>query len=110
VGASTIASSINCAIDKEQTMTIKSICLISGLALAAALPASAQSNDQAYCNALIVKYQQFLEHSGSSRHSGPSNNAAASVAIDKCKAGDYSGIPALERELQNDKLELPSRS
>ena len=91
-------------------MTIKSICLISGLALAAALPASAQSNDQTYCNALIGKYQQYLAHAGSSRHSGPNNNAAASVAIDKCNAGDYSGIPVLERELQNDKLALPSRS
>jgi len=34
-------------------MTIKSICLITGLALASAIPASAQSNDAAYCNALV---------------------------------------------------------
>jgi len=29
--------------------------------------------------------------------------------MDKCKANDYSGIPVLEQELRNAKLELPSR-
>jgi len=90
-------------------MTIKSICLISGLALAAAVPASAQSNDAEYCNALIGKYQHYLSSNGSGKHGGIDQDATARVAIDKCKAGDYSGIPVLERELQNAKLELPSR-
>ena len=91
-------------------MTIKSICLISGLALAAALPASAQSNDQAYCNALVGKYQHYLANNGSSAHAGIDNNTAAHVAVNKCNAGDYSGIPVLEQELRNAKLDLPSRS
>jgi hypothetical protein len=77
-------------------MTIKSICLISGLAFAAAVPASAQSNDAAYCSALI-------------KDGGAEQNAPARIAIDKCKANDYSGIPVLEQELRNAKLELPSR-
>ena len=91
-------------------MTIKSICLISGLALAAALPASAQSNDAQYCNALIGTYQHYLANNGSSAHAGIDNNAAARVAIDKCNVGDYSDIPVLEQELRNAKLQLPSRS
>jgi hypothetical protein len=97
-------------IDKEQTMTIKSICLISGLALAADLPASAQSNDAQYCNALTSEYQQYLSSNGSGKHAGIDQNATARVAIDKCKVGDFSGIPVLEQELRNAKLELPSRS
>jgi hypothetical protein len=97
------------AIDKEPTMTIKSICLITGLALASAIPASAQSNDAAYCNALVSEYQHYLGSSGSGKHVGIDQNATARVAIDKCKAGDFSGIPVLEQELRNAKLELPSR-
>ena len=90
-------------------MTIKSICLIAGLALASAVPASAQSNDAAYCKALIDKYEHYLASTGAGSQAGIDNSAAARVAIDKCNAGDYSGIPVLERELLNWKLELPSR-
>jgi hypothetical protein len=89
-------------------MKIQSICLFTCLALASAVPASAQSNDAAYCKALIGKYQHYLANNGSSAHAGIDNNAAARVAIDKCNAGDYSGIPTLEQALQNAKLELPS--
>ena len=88
-------------------MTIKSICLIAGLALASAVPASAQSNDAAYCQALIGKYQHYLSSTGSGSQAGIDNNAAARVAIDKCNAGNYSDIPALEQALHNAKLELP---
>ena len=91
-------------------MTIKSICLISGLALAVAVPASAQSNDAAYCHALVDTYQHYLSSNGSGKHANIDQNATARVAIDKCNAGDYSGIPVLEQELRNAKLELPSRS
>ena len=89
-------------------MKIKSICLIAGLAVASAGPASAQSNDAAYCKALISKYQHYLSSTGSGSQAGIDNNAAARVAIDKCNAGDYSGIPVLEQALHNAKLELPS--
>ena len=90
-------------------MTIKSLCLVTGLAVAAAIPASAQSNDATYCNALIGTYQHYLASNGSGKHVGIDQNATARVAIDKCNAGDFSGIPVLEQELRNAKLELPSR-
>jgi hypothetical protein len=90
-------------------MTIKSICLITGLVLTAAVPASAQSNDAAYCTALVDKYQHYLSTSATGRHLGVDQNVSARVAIDKCNAGDFSGIPVLEQELRNAKLELPSR-
>jgi hypothetical protein len=89
-------------------MTIKSICLISGLALAAAVPALAQSNDATYCNALSSEYQRYMSTNASGRHTHD-QSAAARIAMDKCKANDYSGIPVLEQELRNAKLELPSR-
>jgi hypothetical protein len=91
-------------------MTIKSLCLITGLAFAAAVPASAQSNDAAYCAALVGKYQHYLSTSATGRHIGVDQNANARIAIDKCNAGDPSGIPVLEQQLKNAKLELPSRS
>ena len=91
-------------------MTLKSICLITGLALTAAVPASAQSNDAAYCNALVGKYQHYLGSNGSGLHAGVDQNATARAAIDKCNAGDVSGIPVLEQEARNAKLDLKSRS
>jgi hypothetical protein len=90
-------------------MNIYSICALAGLALASTVPASAQSNDAAYCNSLINEYQHYLLTNGSSHHGGAEQNAPARIAIDKCKANDYSGIPVLEQELRNAKLELPSR-
>ena len=90
-------------------MTIRSICLITGLSLVAALPAAAQGNDADYCKALTGKYQHYLSNNGTGRHMGVDQNAAANVAIDKCKAGDFSGIPVLEQELRNAKLDLPAR-
>ena len=91
-------------------MKIQSICLIAGLALASAVPAAAQSNDADYCNARIGKYQHYLSSNGSGKHVGVDQNATAHVAIDKCKAGDFSGIPVLEQELRNAKLDLPAHS
>ena len=90
-------------------MKMTSIYVIAGLALASAVPAAAQSSDADYCNALIGKYQHYLSSNGSGKHVGIDQDATARVAIDKCKTGDYSGIPVLERELQNAKLDLPSR-
>jgi hypothetical protein len=90
-------------------MRINSLYVIAGLALASAAPASAQSNDAAYCNALVNEYQHYLSGGGSGKTLDVDQNAAARVAIDKCKAGDYSGIPVLEQQLRNAKLDLPSR-
>ena len=79
-------------------------------AAAPALPASAQNNDAAYCNALVNEYQHYLLTSATGRHIGADQNAPVRIAIDKCKANDYSGIPVLEGELRNAKLPLPPHS
>ena len=47
---------------------------------------------------------------GSGRHGGIDQNANAKIAVDKCNAGDASGIPVLEQELKNAKVTLPQRS
>jgi hypothetical protein len=92
-------------------MKLQSLCLATGLALAFASPASAQGNDVTYCHALASKYQQFLAHGSGGRHGGADDqNIDARIAIDKCNAGDTSGIPVLEHALKDAKIELPTRS
>ena len=88
-------------------MKTKSICLITGLALAAAVPAAAQGNDVAYCHALVSKYQSYVAGLSSGRHGSGDQNAQANVAVDKCNAGDPSGIATLEKILTDNKIELP---
>lgn len=90
-------------------MKIQSLCL-TGLLLALATPAFAQGNDAAYCKALVGKYQALVAGMGSGRHGENDQNANAKIAIDKCNAGDTSGIPVLEQELRNAKVTLPQRS
>ena len=90
-------------------MKIQSLCLI-GLSLALATPATAQGNDAAYCKALAGKYQALVAGVGSGRHGEHDQNVYAKIAIDKCNAGDLSGIPVLEQELRNNKIPLPQRS
>jgi hypothetical protein len=89
-------------------MKIHSLFLMTGLALAFAVPASAQSNDVAYCQALTGDYQNYVARS-SGKHEGVDTNAEARMAIDKCGAGDASGIPVLEQALKNAGMELPTR-
>ena len=89
-------------------MKVQNIFLATGLALAFAGPASAQSNDVAYCQALVSTYQTYLGHN-SGRHGALDANADARVAIDKCNAGDTSGVPVLEQALKNARINLPSR-
>jgi hypothetical protein len=91
-------------------MKITSIGLLAGLTLAFAIPASAQGNDAAYCQALVGKYKEYVAGYGSGRHGGIDLNANARIAVDKCNAGDAAGIPVLEQELKNARIELPSRS
>jgi hypothetical protein len=90
-------------------MKIQTISAI-GLALAttplSAGPAAAQGGDAAYCHALTEAYQNYAS-GNNDRHMTFGQNADVSVAIDKCKAGDMSGIPVLEQALKNAKLDLP---
>jgi hypothetical protein len=88
-------------------MKIHNLFLMSGLALALAVPASAQSKDVAYCQMLTGKYEQYVAPS-SGRHEGVDTNADARMAIDKCSAGDASGIPVLEQALRNAGFDLPA--
>ena len=74
------------------------------------LPATAfaQSTDTAYCHALVVKYEQYLDM-GSKRGRQPQSLEAREAAA-KCQAGDAAGIPGLEKALTDAKYPLPSRS
>lgn len=77
--------------------------------LAASLPASAmaQSNDAAYCRALIQNYQRYVVKVGS--HSPNTGSLDGQVAMDHCRPGDTSGIPVLEQKLRGAGVELPNR-
>ena len=76
---------------------------------ACALPfaASAQSNDAAYCNALIQSYQRYVIKTGS--HSPNTGGLDGQVAMEHCRAGDTSGIPVLEQKLRDAGVQLPAR-
>ena len=90
---------------------IKTMSVIVGTMLAAAilLPAvaSASSSDVAYCDALVQKYERHL--AGGPARSQPPQGLEAREAVERCKAGDASGISAIEKALQNAKFSLPSR-
>jgi hypothetical protein len=95
----------------EKIMKIFTRTLIVSASLVLPFAAFAQSNDAAYCSALIAKYQAYLGSSGSGKHSGLDQDATAKLAIDQCRAGDTkSGIPVLEGRLKDAKIELPARS
>ena len=78
--------------------------------LAASLPvmAVAQSNDAAYCTALIQRYQHYVVKVGS--HSPNTGSLDGQVAMEQCRAGNTSaGIPVLERRLRGAGVDLPGR-
>jgi hypothetical protein len=67
--------------------------------------AFAQSNDAAYCKALVAKYEQYLDMS--SKKGEQPQNLNAKAGVEKCKVGDTSGIPAIEKALKDAKYDLP---
>ena len=69
--------------------------------------AFAQSSDAAYCKALVAKYEQYLDQS--SKRGEEPQNLATKAAVEKCKVGDSSGIPAIEKALKDAKFDLPPR-
>jgi len=71
------------------------------------LLAAAQASESAYCSALSQKYTQYLD--GENRLGRQPGNLGARAAVEKCKAGDTSGIPAIEKALKDAKIDLPSR-
>jgi hypothetical protein len=67
-----------------------------------------QSSDAHYCQALVDKYEQYLDMS--SKRGRQPQSLASRVALAKCMSGDASGIPDLEKALQNARFDLPSRT
>ncbi len=79
------------------------------LGLLLSLGAPAQADDATYCRALAQQYQRYVVKldSGHTVQRGPLD---ASVALEQCRNGNPAGIPVLERELRNAKVDLPARS
>ena len=90
---------------------IKAMSVSVGTVLAAAFllaaTGSATPKDAAYCDALVQKYERHL--AGGSARSQPPQGLEAREAVERCKAGDTSGISAIEKALQNAKITLPAR-
>jgi hypothetical protein len=85
----------------------KTLWLSALIALALPFAASAQSDDGAYCKALIQSYQHYVVKVGS--HSPNTGSLDGQVAMEHCRAGDTSGIPVLEQKLRGAGVELPKR-
>jgi hypothetical protein len=66
------------------------------------------ASDANYCGALAVKYERYLDMN--SKRGQQPQGLDTRVALEKCKAGDTSGIPALEQALRNARIDLPPRS
>jgi len=76
-----------------------------GLLLACA---AAQADDAGYCRALARDYQRYVVKVDSG-HTVQRGSLDASVALEQCRNGNAAGIPVLERELRNARVELPAR-
>jgi hypothetical protein len=82
------------------------------LALAALLlPATvvAGMSDVDYCRALVRQYHTYVADMSSS-HRSQTVPIETENAIDQCNAGNAAGIPVLERNLRDAKVDLPKRS
>ena len=71
------------------------------------LAASAQPSDRSYCGALAEKYARYLDMS--SKGGQQPQSLETRVAVEKCKAGDTSGIAVIERALTGARIDLPPR-
>jgi hypothetical protein len=81
--------------------------LLAAVSLAVPAVAFAQSNDQTYCQKLVNEYQTYLDQS--QKRGEEPQGVDAKIGVERCKAGDVSGIPAIEKALQNAKIDLPAR-
>ena len=71
--------------------------------------APARADDVGYCRALAQSYERYVVKLDSG-HTVQSGSTAGSVALEQCRNGNPAGIPVLERELRNAKVDLPARS
>ncbi len=91
-------------ITKTMTLTVGSV-LAAAFLLAAG--ASADTKNAAYCDAVVQKYDRYI--AGGSAKSRPTVGLETRHAVEQCKAGDFSGIAAIEKALENAKISLPPR-
>ena len=87
---------------------IKGVLPVVVAALAFSAASFAQSSDAAYCRALVAKYEAYLDQNP--RLGASPQGLNAKVGVEKCKTGDTSGIPAIEKALKGAKLDLPPRT
>jgi len=92
----------------EETMNASMKGLLTIAAFSLPTAAFAQSSDTKYCTALVAKYEAYLDKNR--RLGEPPQSLAAKVGVEKCKAGDTSGIPAIEKALKDAKFDLPPRT
>ena len=78
------------------------------LATAISSPALAQTDDAAYCGALILKFHRYvIKINAQSPNTG---SLDGNVAVEQCRAGNTAaGIPVLEKKLRSARVELPVR-
>jgi hypothetical protein len=94
----------------ESNMKSFIFCLISGMALALPIAASAQPNaaDTRYCSVLSDDYDRYTsagqDHRG---HSDVTPNIA--VAMTECQSDPVAAIAVLEKALTDAKIPLPPR-
>ncbi|WP_422009672.1 hypothetical protein [Reyranella sp.] len=88
---------------------IRKMLLKSAIVVATLMPvaAFAQSPDAAYCSALAAKYDQYLDMP--SKGGRQPQSLDTRVAVEKCKAGDTSGIAGVEKALKDARIDLPPR-
>ena len=77
------------------------------MALVSRQGVQAQTASASYCTALVQKYEQYLDMD--SKRGRQPQSLESRTAADKCKAGDASGIPAIEKALKDAKLDLPPK-
>jgi hypothetical protein len=93
-------------------MTMRISLLGAAVAMVALSPlaASAQaSNDDAYCKALIQKYESLVANMTTGR-SPMVEPVDGKLAVEQCRSGKpAAGIPVLEQKLRNARIDLPAR-
>lgn len=79
--------------------------LLAIVAISLPVAAFAQSGDAYYCRALVAKYDAYLNQS--QKRGWYPQDVTGRVAVEKCRAGDSSGISDIERALLDAKFNLP---
>jgi hypothetical protein len=92
--------------EKIMNTSLKAMAAIALFSLPVA--AVAQSSDAQYCKALVDKYEQYLDMS--SKRGQQPQGIEARAGVEKCKAGDPSGIPDIEKALKAAQYDLPPRT